>query len=210
MLDDIQVLCHSSIKLNKEKVIYFDPFHIKEEFHDADIIFCTHSHYDHFSKEDINKVKKEDTFIVVTEDLKNKCLENGFSLDQILLVKPNREYKLFNFTFNTIPAYNINKQFHPKQNNWVGYILNFNNTTFYIAGDTDITEENKKVKCDIAFIPVGGTYTMDYKEAAELTNIINPKIVIPTHYGDIVGKKEDAQAFEQVVNSNIQCVIKMN
>ena len=83
--------------------------------------------------------------------------------------------------FKTIPAYNTNKTFHPKENDWVGYIITINNIRYYIAGDTDITEENKKVKCDVAFVPVGETYTMDFKEAAQLINEIQPKIAIPIH-----------------------------
>ena len=82
--------------------------------------------------------------------------------------------------------------------------MNIQNTRYYIAGDTDITEENQKVKCDIAFVPIGGTYTMDYKEAAELTNIIKPQIVIPTHYGKIVGSKQDAINFSKLVNYPIR------
>ena len=109
--------------------------------------------------------------------------------------------------FKTIPAYNTNKQFHPRENNWVGYLIELNNITYYIAGDTDITEENKKIKCDIAFVPVGGTYTMDFKEAANLINIIKPKIAIPIHYGCIVGNKEDGINFSKLLNNDIKCKI---
>lgn len=202
MLENIEVLCHSSIKLNKEKVIYFDPFEIENEYNDADIIFITHSHYDHYSEKDIKKIKKEDTIIVVPEDLKTTV--NDFEEKNIITVKPNQKYSIEDIEFETIPAYNTNKKFHPKENGWVGYILNIQNTRYYIAGDTDITEENQKVKCDIAFVPIGGTYTMDYKEAAELTNKIKPQIVIPTHYGKIVGSKQDAINFSKLIDYPIK------
>ena len=125
----------------------------------------------------------------------------------ILLVKPNEHYEINNIKILTISAYNINKYFHPKENKWVGYILDIEGITYYIAGDTDITPENKKVKCDIAFVPVGGTYTMNAEEAAELVNIIKPKMAIPMHYGSIVGTEQDATDFEKELNKEIKCEI---
>ncbi len=207
MLENIKVLCHSSIKFEKGQIIYFDPYNINENYNDADVIFITHSHYDHFSEEDILKVKKETTKIVVPEDLYDRSLELGFTENNILVVTPNMEYEVSNIKFKTIPAYNINKNFHPKANNWVGYLITLDNVVYYIAGDTDITEENKKIKCDVAFVPIGGTYTMTAKEAASLVNEINPKVVVPIHYGLIVGTKEDAEIFKESLNNNIECEI---
>ena len=209
MLEGIEVLCHSSIKFSKGVIIYFDPFKIEKNFNDADIIFITHNHYDHYSEEDIDKVKKQDTVIVAPEDLLTKLLRKGFEKHNIILVKPNENYTVKGIKFSTIPAYNINKQFHPKKNEWVGYLLELEGVIYYIAGDTDITEENRKVKCDVAFVPVGGTFTMDYKEAAELINEIKPKIAVPTHYGSIVGGKGDGANFSRLVNSEIKCEILM-
>ena len=201
------MLCHSSIKISKGKIIYIDPYKIKDEIHDADIIFCTHSHYDHFSEEDILKIKKEDTKLVVTEDCIMKSMSIGFDKENIIIVEPNCKYNIDGIEFETINAYNIEKQYHPKENLWVGYILNINNVKYYIAGDTDITEENKKIECDVAFLPIGGIYTMNFKEAASLANTINPKIVVPTHYGELVGKLEDAQNFKKILKENIGCKI---
>ena len=203
MLENIEVLYHNSIKINKGLTIYFDPFKINKEYMDADIIFVTHSHYDHYSEEDIKKIKKEDTQIVAPTDLLDNLLSIGFTKENIILVNPNEKYNVKDITFKTIPAYNTNKNFHPKSNNWVGYLVTIDGITYYIAGDTDITEENKEVKCDVAFVPIGGTYTMDYKEAAELINIIKPKIAVPTHYAAIIGTKEDGINFIKLLNSDI-------
>jgi len=207
MLENIKWLGHSSIKILGDMNIYIDPYNIKEKLNDADIIFITHNHYDHFSPEDIIKCKRNDSKIVVTEDLYNDALNLGFDDKDIIGVSPNNNYKLDNINFRTIPAYNINKKFHPKENNWVGYIIDFNNIKYYIAGDTDITKENKKVKCDIAFLPVGGTFTTDYKEAAMLANEIEPNIAIPIHYGSLVGTEEDATKFKKHLKDNIKCEI---
>ena len=207
MLENIEVLCHSSIRINKEKVIYIDPFKINKNYNDADIIFITHDHYDHYSEEDIDKVIKEDTTIVIPKDLLKKLLKKGINKNAIIVAEPNKEYETQRINFNTIPAYNINKKFHPKENNWLGYIITINNVKYYVAGDTDITDENRKVKCDVAFVPVGGTYTMDFKEAARLINEIKPKIAVPIHYGSIVGTEQDARNFINLLNSEIKGVI---
>ena len=209
MLENIEVLCHSCIKFNKGEVIYFDPFKIEKNYNDADVIFITHDHYDHYSEEDIDKVIKEETIIVAPEDLLTKLLKKGFERDNMVLVTPNQKYTVKGIEFQTIPAYNVNKQFHPKANEWVGYVLKIDGVTYYIAGDTDITEENKKVKCDVAFVPVGGTFTMDYKEAAELINEIKPKIAVPTHYGSIVGEKSDGVSFSKLVSPEIEVEVLM-
>lgn len=207
-IKNVEWLGHSTIKINNQnQVIYIDPYNIKQAYNDADIIFITHSHYDHFSEEDINKVKKENTNIIITEDVFEKTLNLGFKESNIITVKPNESYQIYNIKFDTIPSYNVNKKFHPKENNWVGYVIDINEVKYYIAGDTDITDENKKVKCDVAFLPVGGTYTMDFEEAANLANIIEPKVVVPIHYGSIVGTLEDAENFKQRVKETIKCEI---
>ncbi len=209
MLENIEVLCHGSIRINKGKVIYIDPFKIDQNYNDADIIFITHDHYDHYSEEDIDKVKKQNTVIIAPKELLEKLLRKGFRQDYIITVEPNKGYMTQEIKFETIPAYNINKQFHPKENNWVGYIIEIKGIRYYIAGDTDITEENKKVKCDVAFVPVGGTYTMDFKEAAELVNEIKPKVAVPIHYGSLVGTSQDAIEFSKLLSTKIECKILM-
>ena len=209
MLDNIEVLYHSSIRINKEKIIYIDPFKIDRNFNDADIIFIIHDHYDHYSEEDIDKVINENTTIIIPEELLTKLLRKGINKNAIITVEPNKEYVVKGIKFKTIPAYNTNKTFHPKGNDWVGYIITINNIRYYIAGDTDITEENKKVKCDVAFVPVGGTYTMDFKEAAQLINEIQPKMAIPIHYGSVVGTNQDATDFVKLLHPSIKGIILM-
>lgn len=205
MLDNIEVLIHSSIKFSKDIIIYFDPYKINKDYHDADIIFITHSHYDHYSPLDIKKVIKDNTIVVCSKDVKEELLK--LNIKNIIEVVPNKDYEVLNIKFKTIPAYNVNKNFHPKENNWVGYLINYNNVKYYIAGDTDITEENKNIICDVAFVPIGGTFTMDYKEAANLINEIQPKIAVPIHYGLIVGNKDDGIKFSKLLNNNIECKI---
>ena len=208
MLENVEVLCHSSIKINKEKVIYIDPFKIEKNYNDADIVFITHDHYDHYSEEDIDKVINEN-IIIIPEELLTKLLRKGINKNAIITVEPNEKYMVQGIKFETIPAYNTNKTFHPKENGWVGYIIEIKGVRYYIAGDTDITEENRRVKCDVAFVPVGGTYTTDFKEAAQLINEIQPKIAVPIHYGSVVGTKQDATDFIKLLNPSIKGIILM-
>lgn len=207
-IENIQCLGHSTIKINfNGRKIYIDPYKIEKENQNADIIFITHNHYDHFSEEDILKIKNETTTIVVTKDLYQKTKDLGFSDHHIVQVVPNHEYQIEEIKINTIPSYNIDKEFHPRDNKWIGYIIELDNVKYYIAGDTDITVESKQVKCDVAFLPIGGKFTMNVTEAAHLANMIKPKVVIPIHYGIIVGTKEDALEFQKKIDPDIKCMI---
>lgn len=206
MLDNVFVFKQSSIKIVKDKIIYFDPYKMDKEFHDADIIFITHDHYDHFDINSIKKVMSNKTYIVIPETLSNSVSEI-FDSEKIKVVLPFNDYVVDDISFSTIPSYNINKQFHPKSNNWLGYLVNIDNKTYYIMGDTDDIPEARNVSCDVLFIPIGGTYTMDYKEAVNFTNYIKPKIAIPIHYAEVVGTFDDAMSFINNLDKNIKGAI---
>ena len=208
VLECIEVLTHSSIRIGGEKVIYIDPFQIQKEDHDADMVLITHDHGDHFSPDDLKKVVNADTILVVPELLEERS-SNLFKDNRVVVVKPNQKLCECGIDIETIPAYNNHKPFHPKKKGWVGYILTIGDTRVYIAGDTDVTLDNQKVKCDIALVPIGGTYTMTAKKAAELINRIRPAIAIPIHYGNIVGKPEDAEVFQKDVETDVRVVIKL-
>ena len=201
MINSIDVNYQSSIRVEGGKVIYFDPFKIEREAHDADMIFITHAHYDHLSPEDIEKIRKEDTIIVVPESIE---FEGKYG------VVPGESYEIDGVKVLTVRAYNTNKPFHPKDNNWVGYVVEINGEKIYVTGDTDAVDEVKGTSCDVLCLPIGGKYTMDASEAAECTNVIAPATVIPTHYGEIVGCKEDADIFKSKVSGNIEVQIKLS
>lgn len=205
----LTVNCQSSIKIIEEKIIYFDPLKV-EETHDADYIFITHTHWDHFSKEDILKIKKDTTKIIGPKDIEEESLNMGFQKQDIYLVEPYQELTFKDIKIKTVPAYNQEKIFHPRKNSWVGYVATINNTTYYIMGDTDVLEENEQINCDILCIPIGGTYTMDAKEAAEFTNKLSPKTVIPIHYGLVVGTKKDVEIFKSMIKESIIIKEKIN
>ncbi len=210
MVENIRVLSHSSIQIRSSiGTVYLDPFRVLEEFHDADYILVTHDHYDHFSSEDIAKVAKPESILIVPENMRDKAEEVKGMVGKIETVVPGQKCTIGDLALETIPAYNKLKPFHPKKNGWVGYIVALDGKRIYVAGDTDLVNENRGVACDIALVPVGGTYTMDAKKAAELVNTIRPEIAIPTHYGSVVGKAEDAETFASLVDPSIQVAVKL-
>jgi L-ascorbate metabolism protein UlaG (beta-lactamase superfamily) len=205
LIKDITHLKQSTIRMQGNHIIYFDPFGIEGNPKDADIIFITHSHYDHFSPEDIRKVNKVDTVLVLPEEFAKTAVKAGF--ENIVTVMPSEHYEVKGLQFDTVPAYNTDKLFHKKKYNWVGYIVNVNNASYYFAGDTDLIPEMKEIKADVAFLPVGGTYTMTWKEAVEAANTIKPEVAVPIHYADVVGSVQDAKNFANGVHPPICGVI---
>lgn len=209
MYEEVQVLTHSSIRIAEKQIVYFDPFHVEGEPHDADIICVTHDHFDHYSPEDLAKVKNAATILVCPKTMEDSLSNSGISEEFTELVAPGDELEINGVRIQAVPAYNVGKQFHPQANQWVGYLVTMNEVTYYIAGDTDINEDVKKVRCDAALLPVGGTYTMTAEEAAELAEMIHPKAAIPTHYGSVAGKAEDGQIFADLLKDKINVILKM-
>lgn len=212
MFEEVSVLTHSSIKISGRLTLYFDPYQIRNENHDADIILITHDHFDHFSPEDIRKIIKEDTVLVLPECMHNLNMrepDKGVPGDSVeyKYVAPEGVVEAKGLIIKAVPAYNRMKPFHPKNKRYVGYLVKMDEVTYYVAGDTDSTPENQAVKCDVALVPVGGKFTMNYKEAASLVNGIRPRLAIPTHYGSVAGDSDDGRKFAALVDSQIECRI---
>ncbi len=192
-VNKIYWLGHDSFRLDEDGIqIYFDPWKLPAKVPAADYIFISHSHYDHFSKDDIAKLKKVTTKIICPADVAQQLAGN------IIAMTPNQKLELDQFSITALPAYNIGKKFHPRENNWLGFVIEFpDGTSLYFAGDTDFIPEMKTLTVDIALLPVSGTYVMTADEAALAANTFRPKIVIPKHFGDIVGSVSDAEIFRK-------------
>ncbi len=211
VIDNIEVFTQNSIRIrNRIGTVYIDPFQMKEAPKDADFILITHEHYDHFSPEDIEKVVGDDTVLVIPESMSGKVGDISGNMRKVVTVKPGMYYDADGLEFDTVAAYNTMKSYHPKSAEWVGYILRLDNKRIYIAGDTDATKEAKAVKCDIALVPIGGTFTMDAKQAAGLINELRPEIAVPTHYGNVVGAPEDGDTFARSVKDPVKVEMKIS
>ncbi len=204
----IRWLGHSSFEIDYTKKIYIDPYKISEAKKDADIILVSHEHPDHFSPEDLKKLINEETQIIMTPDCLSKFsrfIEKG----KAITIHPRDDMQIGEkITVEALPAYNVNKfrepglPFHPKQNDWVGYLIKIDGVKIYFAGDTDYIPELRYLKdIDVALVPVSGTYVMTADEAAELVNSIHPKYAIPMHYGDIIGTIENAERFAKLTRA---------
>jgi len=204
MADNIFWLGHDSFRLKGEKVVYIDPWKLAAGAEKADVILVTHEHHDHFSSDDISRISKADTVIVAPRSVVSKL--GGKTVE----AKPGDKLSVAGVAVEVVPAYNPNKKFHPKSAGHVGYIVTLNGKRIYHTGDTDMTPEMAQVKCDIALLPVSGTYVMTAAEAAQAANTIKPTLAIPMHYGDpdVVGTRRDAEEFKRLAKVPVEILEK--
>lgn len=201
---DITRIAHDTFRIAGSKVIYVDPFKVTKN-DEADIVLLSHEHFDHLSLEDLNKVIYPGTVIVASplckDGLKDVKVKGVHYLD------PGGKHTVGQVEVYGLPAYNIDKgpepgkKFHPPGQKGLGFLIKMDGTTVYHAGDTDFIPEMKSIRCDIALLPVSGTYVMTADEAAQAAAAINPKIAVPMHYGAIVGSEADAQKFKSLVKN---------
>jgi L-ascorbate metabolism protein UlaG (beta-lactamase superfamily) len=192
-------LGHASVRIAwKDLVVYVDPYRLTTSPQDADLILITHSHSDHYSPSDIARVRTGQTQFVAPPDVV-KALGAGRSL------APGESIEILDLTIDGVASYNITKTNHPKANNWLGFVIEFGSTRIYCAGDTDLTPEMKALTdIDLAFLPAGGTYTMDATEAAQATKFIQPTLAIPYHWGTATGSIADAEQFARLAACNVK------
>jgi len=205
---ELKWLGHSGFLIKNSKIIYIDPYNIKGNMEKADLILITHSHYDHCSVADMEKIVQEGTKIIMTADCQSKITRFEVPI-KMEVIEAGQELDLGDVKISTLPSYNIDKSFHPKDESWVGYLIKINNILIYHAGDSDLIPEMQKLtgykqsgKEFIALLPIGGRFTMNAEEAAEVAKIIKPTIAIPMHYGSIVGTGEDAEEFKELCEEN--------
>ncbi|MBQ9156292.1 MAG: MBL fold metallo-hydrolase [Eubacterium sp.] len=208
MTDNITINTHSSIRIEGDKILWFDPFQVKTASNDADLIFITHDHHDHLDPPSIDQVGNAHSIFIGPATIRG-ALTKAAGERSMYLLEPGDEIELSGIRIKAVPAYNKLKPFHPKHNKWIGYLVTMNGTSYYVAGDTDVLKELGSLTCDVALLPVGGTYTMTAKEAAKLVNEVKPKAAIPTHYGNIVGSPEDGETFAKLVDPAIKVVKKL-
>ena len=196
----IEWLGHDGFRIEAGKTIYFDPYEISGGSK-ADIILITHVHHDHCSPNDVSKIQQSDTVIVTEKDSAGKLSGD------VRVVAPGEHLTVDGLKIEAVPAYNVDKNFHPKANGWLGFIVEIEGVRVYHAGDTDFIPEMKDFQTDIALLPVSGTYVMTADEAVEAALAIDPRIVIPMHYGAIVGGDQDAVKFRDALAEKFEVIV---
>lgn len=192
MKENISWLGHSSVRIRAGKqVIYIDPWKLKKGAEKADIILISHSHYDHFSPGDVNRIRKEGTVILASADVAPE-------LGGARTLRPGDRVNIGETEIEAVPSYNRNKAFHPREKGWLGFLLTVGGKRIYYGGDTDLIPEMNGLKADVVILPVGGTYTMTAEEAAQAADRIGPEVAIPVHCGDLVGTMDDARRFREL------------
>jgi len=197
ILKKINWLGHDGFRIDASKTIYIDPYQISEG-PEADLILITHEHFDHCSPEDVAKIQHSGSVIVTEKDSASKLSGD------VRVVSVGESLSIDNIQIEAVPAYNTNKDFHPKNKGWLGFIVDIDGVKVYHAGDTDFIPEMNDFNTDIALLPVSGTYVMTADEAVEAALAINPKIAIPMHYGAIVGGGGDATKFKDALEGKIE------
>jgi L-ascorbate metabolism protein UlaG (beta-lactamase superfamily) len=198
MLERIHWLGHDSFRLDGPPTVYIDPWQLPAGAPPADLILVTHDHYDHCSPEDVARISTPATIVIAPPGAAKKL--GG----KTQAVRRGEQKTVAGVQVEAVPAYNINKRFHPKTSDGVGYIVSIGGKRIYHTGDTDPIPEMKGLKVDILLLPVSGTYVADAKEAAEIVRLVNPAIAIPMHIGTIVGSLNDAEQFKKLVTCQVE------
>jgi L-ascorbate metabolism protein UlaG (beta-lactamase superfamily) len=195
MLDAITWYRQSALRwTDGQLTVYIDPWGTPPDAAPADLILITHAHFDHFRPEEIARLRAEGAPVVAPADVAAELT------GAVTPVAPGQSHEVAGVRFTTVPAYNAVEQRldrHPKVNGWVGYVLELGGATYYAAGDTDHVPELDAIRTDVAFVPIGGTFTMDVEEAAGLVRAMSPGLAVPYHYGFVVGSAADGERFRR-------------
>lgn len=185
LLSAVTWYAQAAFRWKDGKVVYVDPGSwLTGDLAPADLVLVTHPHADHFDRAALAKIVGANT-VVVGPDAVTKDLSGN-----VRTVKPGDAMDAAGVKVQAVPAYNIDParlSFHPKANNWVGYLFELGGRTYYHAGDTDALPELRSLKADVVLLPIGGGFTMPVEEAADLAKAQRPKVAVPMHYGYVTG-----------------------
>ncbi len=193
----------SSIRIRRAGIeVHVDPLNVSDDS-EADYVLLTHPHYDNFSEDDIARVRDTETVIVAPATMKKQLAE----VDHFM--RPGDMLQLDGLDVLAVPAYNVDKKFHTPQDGWLGYVFSVGGTTFYHAGDTDFVPSMFGIRCDVAFLPCGGHYTMDVTEAARAGEACGAEVIVPIHWGEPHGTLEEVERLNELFSGEVQILERM-
>lgn len=198
---------HDSFRLEADTVIVdIDPWQLPTGLSKSNLILITHAHYDHCSLEDVGLIAGPETAIIGPGLVADKLADWP-----VTVIASNESAQVKGVQIEALPAYNLNKfrspgqRFHSEDEGGLAYVLNWQGKTICHAGDSDATPELEALTgLDVLFVPVSGTYVMTAEEAAGLVKKIQPRLVIPMHWGKIVGQKKDAEGLRKLYGEQVK------
>jgi L-ascorbate metabolism protein UlaG (beta-lactamase superfamily) len=198
LLDGITWFRGSSVRIRRDGVeIHVDPLGLTEDSR-ADVVLLTHPHYDNFSEDDIARVRGPDTVLVAPASMKKLLADADH------FMRPGDMVQLDGFDILAVPAYNIDKKFHTSEHGWLGYVFTVGGTTYYHAGDTDYLPSMAGIRCDVAFLPCGGHYTMGVEAAARAAVACGAEVIVPIHWGEPHGTLEDVLRLSELYSGEVR------
>ena len=203
--DHIAWLGHDSFRISGSRVIYFDPWEVAGPT--ADLILISHDHYDHCDPTAVKALAGAKTRII-TEPAGAAKLKSEGVRHNLTVLEPGAEIEVFGGNIKAVPAYNTDKDFHPRAKNYLGFVVTLDGLSIYHAGDTDRIEEMKEIRAQVALLPVSGTYVMTAEEAVAAALDLAPAVAIPMHFGKIVGDDRMARQFAEALQGRVAVEIK--
>ncbi len=197
-LDGITWFRGSSVRVRRAGLeIHVDPSGANGDSK-ADLVLLTHPHYDNFSEEGIARVRGPDTVLVAPASMKKLVTDADHYM------RPGDMVHLEEYEVLAVPAHNVEKKFHTPEHGWLGYVFTIGDTTYYHAGDTDFLPAMFGIRCDIAFLPCGGHYTMGVEDAARAGEACGARIIVPIHWGEPHGTQEDIERLKELFSREVR------
>lgn len=198
MLEGVTWYRSSSVRIQRAGLeIHVDPLGVEPGAR-ADCILLTHPHFDNFSEADIDRLRSPNTVVVAPVTMK-KLLD-----DADHFMRAGDMVQLDGVDILAVPAHNLDKRFHRPEDGWLGYVFTVGGVTYYHAGDTDFLPAMFGIRCDVAFLPCGGHYTMGPEDAARAAEACAAKVVVPIHWGEPHGTREDAERIATMFSGRVR------
>jgi L-ascorbate metabolism protein UlaG (beta-lactamase superfamily) len=201
LLDGVTWFRNSSVRIRRAGVeIHVDPLGLAEDSA-ADLVLLTHPHYDNFSEADIARVRTPETVLVAPASMKKLLADADH------FMRPGDMLQLDGLDILAVPAHNVEKKFHTPDHGWLGYVFTVGGVTYYHAGDTDFLPSMLGIRCDVAFLPCGGHYTMGVEDAAKAGQACGAEVIVPIHWGEPHGTRQDVERLTALFPGRV-CILE--